>query len=93
MHKIQYKFTKRINKCDVTIKSTIIKRTISGKKLVEIIKKSTKERQNVCVCVCVCVRERERERERERLTFFVVDNLEEIVERGGNEVRRNLYEN
>ena len=62
----------------MTIKSIITKRTISGKKLVEIIKKSTK---------------RERERERERLTFFVVDNLEGIVERGGNEVRRNLYKN
>ena len=62
----------------MTIKSTIIKRTISGKKLVEIIKKSTKERQNVCVCVC----EREREREREIDLFC-----------RGNEVRRNLYKN
>ena len=32
--------------------------------------------------------ERERERERERvLTFFVVNNLERIGERGGNEVK------
>ena len=36
----------------------------------------------------------ERERERERaLTFFAMNNLEGIGERGGNEVRRNLYEN
>ena len=27
------------------------------------------------------------------LTFFIVDNLEGIGERGGNEVGRNLYEN
>jgi len=33
-------------------------------------------------------------RERERvLTFFVVDNLEGIGKRSGNEVRRDLYEN
>ena len=31
MHKILYKFIKKRNKCDVTIKSTITKRTISGK--------------------------------------------------------------
>ena len=40
MHKSQYKFTKKINKCDVTIKSTITKITISRKKkVVETIKK------------------------------------------------------
>ena len=33
---------------------------------------------------------RERERERE-LTYFVVDNLEGIKERGGNEIVKNLY--
>ena len=32
------------------------------------------------------------ERERE-LTYFVVDNLEGIEERGGNEIIRNLYKN
>ena len=32
MHKSLYKFTKKIKKCDVTIKSTITKRTISKKK-------------------------------------------------------------
>ena len=31
MHKSLYNFTKKINKCDVTIKSTIKKRTISRK--------------------------------------------------------------
>ena len=37
---------------------------------------------------------RERERERERvLTYFVLDNLEGIEERGGNEIVRNLYKN
>ena len=39
MHKSLYKFTKKINKCDVTIKSTITKITISRKKMVETIKK------------------------------------------------------
>ena len=40
MHKSQYKFTKKKNKCDVTIKSTITKRAISRKKkkVVETIK-------------------------------------------------------
>ena len=38
--------------------------------------------------------EREREREGERvLTFFVVDNLEGIGERGGYKVIRILFEN
>ena len=32
MHNILYKFIKKRNKCDVTIKLTITKRTISGKK-------------------------------------------------------------
>ena len=32
MHKSLYKFVKKRNKCDVTIKSTITKRIISGKK-------------------------------------------------------------
>ena len=41
MHKNLYNFTKKINKCDVTIKSTITKRTISRKKkVVETIKKN-----------------------------------------------------
>ena len=31
--------------------------------------------------------------ERESIDLFVVDNLEGIGERGGNEVRRNLCEN
>ena len=48
MHKSRYKFTKKINKCDVTIKSTIIKGTISRKKrVVETIKKNPpKQKQN-----------------------------------------------
>ena len=60
------------------------------KKKVETIKESMKretklerererERESVCVCVCVCV-----------LIFFGMNNLEGIVERGGNEVKRNL---
>ena len=59
MHKSRYKFTKKINKCDVIIKSIKTKRTISRKKkFVEtIIKNPPKERQNW--------RKRERERERE----------------------------
>ena len=68
------------------IKSTITKRTISRiKKVVETIKKKNppKEKQNW----------RERERERESIDLFVMDNLDGIGERGGNEVRINLYEN
>ena len=42
MHKNLYKFLKKRNKCDVTNKSTITKRTISEKKVVETIRKSTK---------------------------------------------------
>ena len=80
MHKSLYKFTKKINKCDVTIKSTITKITISRKKMVETIKKKPpKQKQNW--------------RKRESIDLFVVDNLEGIGEGDGNEVRRNLYEN
>ena len=32
-------------------------------------------------------------RKRESIDLFIVDNLEGIVERGGNEERINLYEN
>ena len=54
MHKSQYKFAKKRNKCDVTIKSVITKSIISGEKMLEIRKESTKkEKQNW--------RERERE--------------------------------
>ena len=56
------------------------------KKKVETIKESMKretklerERERESVCVCVCV-----------LIFFGMNNLEGIVERGGNEVKRNL---
>ena len=79
MHKSLYKFTKNINKCDVIIKLTITKRTISRKKkvVVTIKKKSTKKKW----------------RKRESIDLFVMDNLEGIGERGGNEVRINLYEN
>ena len=43
MHKSQYKLAKKRNKCEVTIKSTITKRTIRGKKVFETIKKKSKE--------------------------------------------------
>ena len=48
MHKSLYKFSKKINKCDVKIKSIITKRTISlkKKKVVEKKKKPPKEKQN-----------------------------------------------
>ena len=49
--------------------------------MVEIIKNRPNEKQNW--------RERERERERKR----VVDNLEGLGERGGNEIIRNLCKN
>ena len=82
MHKSQYKFTKKINKCDVTIKSTITKITISRKKkVVETIKKKSHQKQ------------KQNWRKRESIDLFVVDNLEGIGEGDGNEVRRNLYEN
>ena len=57
MHKSQYKFVKKRHKCDVTIKSTITKRIISGKKRLKQFKKFTKRETKL---------ERERERERER---------------------------
>ena len=34
-----------------------------------------------------------RKRERESIDLFVIDNLEGIGDRDGNEVRKNLYEN
>ena len=50
MHKSLYKFVKKRNKCDVTIKSTITKRIISGKKKkkeVETIKKIHQQRNKI----------------------------------------------
>ena len=46
MHKIQYIFVKKRNKCDLAIKSIITKNTISGKKKVETINESTKRETN-----------------------------------------------
>ena len=78
MHKSRYKFPKKRNKCEVTIKSTITKGTImegkSGWNNKKLKKKRSKETKL------------ERERERE-LTFFAMNNLEGIGERGGNEVK------
>ena len=62
----------------MTVKSTLTKRTIRGEKVVEKKKQQQhQKRQNW----------RERERERERIDLFVVNNLEGIGERGGNEVK------
>ena len=70
---------KKINNCDMTIKSIITKSIISEKKgwnNKRIHEKRNKigererERERVCVCVCV-------------LIFFGMNNLEGIVERGG----------
>ena len=82
IHKIIYKFIKKRKKCDVTIKSTITKKTIIGKKISDWNnKKSTK-------------RETKLGRERERLlASFVMGNLEGIEEWGGNEIIRNLCKN
>ena len=38
-------------------------------------------------------KEKQNWRKRKRIELFVMDNLKRIGERGGNEVRRNLYEN
>ena len=65
MHKSRYKLAKKRNKCEVTIKSTITKRTIKGKKVFETIKKKSKETKL----------ERERERERERIYLFCSEQL------------------
>ena len=82
MHKSLYKFTKKINKCDVTIKSTITKITISRKKKwLKQLKKKSHQKQN------------QNWRKRESIDLFVVDKLEGIGEGDGNEVRRNIYEN
>ena len=65
----------------MTIKSTITKRTIGGKKFLKQLKKKASKETRL-------EREREREWEREReLTFFAMNNLEGIGERGGNEVK------
>ena len=77
MHKSQYKLAKKRNKCEVTIKSTITKGTIRGKKMCLKQLKKNQKRENW----------REREREERELTFFVMNNLEGIWERGGNEVK------
>ena len=76
---------KKINNCDMTIKSIITKSIISEKKgwnnkrihekrnkIGERERERERERESVCVCVCVCV-----------LIFFGMNNLEGIVERGG----------
>ena len=59
----------------MTIKSTITKRTIGGKKFLKQLKKKKHQK-----------RQDWRERERE-LTFFAMNNLEGIGGRGGNEVK------
>ena len=46
MHKSRYKLTKKRNKCDVTVKSTITKRTKVEKKLLKQLKNPLKEKQN-----------------------------------------------
>mgnify|MGYP007088591213 CR=1 FL=1 len=66
MHKGQYKFAKKRNKCDVTIKSTITKIIISGKKLSDRKKKNAPKDKQIC---------RERERERERIVIFHLEKL------------------
>ena len=82
MNKSGYKFTEKINKCDVIIKSTITKRTICRrkKKWLKQLKKTTKT-------------EKKKWRKRESIDLFVLYNLQGVRERGRNEVRRNLYEN
>ena len=80
MHKGRYKFAKKRNKCDVTIKSTITKITINGKK------KQLKQQQKFTKKETKL----ERERERESIDLFAMNNLEGIWERGGKEGKRNL---
>ena len=85
MHKSQYKFVKKRNKCNVTIKSIIIikKASLAGKKKGWNYKRIHQKRNKIG--------EREREREREReLICFGMYNLQGIGERGGNEIKRNL---
>ena len=81
MHKSRYNFFKKRNKCEVTIKSTITKRTISKEKSGwnKKKKKNASKETNL---------ERERERERESIDLFVVNKLERIGKRGGNEVKK-----
>ena len=69
MHKGRYKFAKKRNKCDVTIKSTITKHNYERKKkrVVETIKKFTQKETKL-----------EREKERESIDLFAVNNLERI---------------
>ena len=86
MHKSQYKFTKKKNKCDVTIKSIITQRAISRKKKKSgwnNKKKKKKKHQ----------KRKKNWRKKESIDLEIMDNLKRIGERGGNEVRRNLFEN
>ena len=86
MNKSWYKFTEKTNKCDVIIKSTITKRTICREKKSgwNNLKKKLSKQKKI---------KNKNWRKRESIDLFVVDNLQGIRERGGNEVRRNLYEN
>ena len=54
MHRSQYKFSKQRKKCDVSVKSTITKRTISRRKKVVVTTKNPPE-------------EKQNQRERERV--------------------------
>ena len=49
MHKGRYNFTKKRNKCKVTIKSTITKRTISGEKSMHQKRQIWRERERVSI--------------------------------------------
>ena len=84
MHTNRYKFTKKINKCDVTSKSTITKRSFSKKKkkVVETIKKKKSTK-----------RETKLEKERDYWPFCCgqLGRNRRERERGGNEVQQNLY--
>ena len=66
MHKSLYKFVKKRNKCDVTIKSTITKRIISERKKRGWINKKIQQKRN---------KFGERKRERERVWPFCHEKL------------------
>ena len=75
MHKSLYNFSKKRNKCEVTIKSTITKKNYQqGKKGLKQLKKKKLQKNQIW-------------RERESIDLFAVNNLERIGERGGNEVK------
>ena len=69
----------------MTIKSIITQRAISRKKKKKWLKQLKKKKKHQ--------KRKKNWRKKESIDLEIMDNLKRIGERGGNEVRRNLFEN